>query len=99
MLAALEACTGARAEAIVGKPSRHMARAILRQIGVPAEDALMVGDRLLTDVGLARTAGMASGLVLSGATTASDAAAAPLPPDLRSRDSPTSSLPAIRWRP
>ena len=29
----------------------------------------MVGDRLLTDVGLARTAGMTSGLVLSGATT------------------------------
>ncbi len=42
----------------------------------------MVGDRLLTDVGLARTAGMTSGLVLSGATTAADAAAAPLPPDL-----------------
>jgi HAD superfamily hydrolase (TIGR01450 family) len=82
MLAALEACTGARAEAIVGKPSRHMATAILRRIEVPAEDALMVGDRLLTDVGLARTAGMASGLVLSGATSTADAAAAPLPPDL-----------------
>jgi NagD protein len=82
MLAALEACTGARAEAVVGKPSAHMAKTILRLIGVPAEDALMVGDRLLTDVGLARTAGMTSGLVLSGATTAADAAAAPLPPDL-----------------
>ena len=69
MLAALEACTGTRAEAVVGKPSRHMATTILRRIGVQAPDALMVGDRLLTDVGLARTAGMASGLVLSGATT------------------------------
>ena len=82
MLAALEACTGVQAEAIVGKPSRHMATAILRQIGVPAVDALMVGDRLLTDVGLARTAGMASGLVLTGATTVGAAAAAPVPPDL-----------------
>ncbi len=82
MLAALEACTGVHAEAIVGKPSRHMAATILRHIDVPASDALMVGDRLLTDVGLARTAGMTSGLVLSGATTAADAAAAPVPPDL-----------------
>ena len=83
MLAALEACTGVRAEAVVGKPSRHMAATILRRIGVPAADALMVGDRLLTDVGLARTAGMTSGLVLSGATTtADDAAAADVPPDL-----------------
>lgn len=82
MLAALEACSGVRAEAVVGKPSRHMAAAILGRIGVPAGEALMVGDRLLTDVGLARTAGMTSGLVLSGATSAADAAAAPAPPDL-----------------
>jgi HAD superfamily hydrolase (TIGR01450 family) len=82
MLAALEACTGVRAEAVVGKPSRHMAATILRHIGVPASETLMVGDRLLTDVGLARTAGMVSGLVLSGATTAADALAAPVPPDL-----------------
>ena len=82
MLAALEACTGTRAEAVVGKPSRHMATTILRRIGVQAPDALMVGDRLLTDVGLARTAGMASGLVLSGATTRAEMDSAPMPPDL-----------------
>ena len=35
----------------------------------------MIGDRLLTDVGLARTAGMASGLALTGATTLADAEA------------------------
>ena len=34
MLAALEACTGARAEAIVGKPSEHMAAAFLDRLGV-----------------------------------------------------------------
>ena len=42
----------------------------------------MVGDRLLTDVGLARTAGMASGLVLSGARPRPRCRAAPMPPDL-----------------
>jgi HAD superfamily hydrolase (TIGR01450 family) len=82
MLAALEACTGARAEAIVGKPSSHMAAAILGHLGSPASEVLMIGDRLLTDVGLARTAGMACGLVLTGATTLADAEAAERPPDL-----------------
>ncbi len=82
MLAALEACTGARAEAIVGKPSAHMAAAILGHLGLPASEVLMIGDRLLTDVGLARTAGMASGLALTGATTLADAEAAERPPDL-----------------
>jgi NagD protein len=70
MLAAIEACTGAHAEAIVGKPSIHMARAFLDRLGVPAAEAAMVGDRLLTDVTMGLNAGMASVLVMSGATTA-----------------------------
>ncbi|MGZ4662481.1 MAG: HAD-IIA family hydrolase [Arthrobacter sp.] len=69
MLAAIEACTGGRAEAIVGKPSVHMANAFLHRLGVPANEAVMVGDRLLTDVAMGLNAGMASALVMSGATT------------------------------
>ena len=69
MLAAIEACTGGRAEAIVGKPSVHMANAFLHRLGVPAHEAVMVGDRLLTDVAMGLNAGMASALVMSGATT------------------------------
>jgi NagD protein len=69
MLAAIEACTGARAEAIVGKPSIHMAKAFLERLGVPASEAVVVGDRLLTDVEMGLSAGMAAVLVLSGATT------------------------------
>jgi NagD protein len=69
MLAAIEACTGAHAEAIVGKPSVHMAKAFLDRLGVAAADAVMVGDRLLTDVSMGLSAGMASVLVLSGATS------------------------------
>jgi HAD superfamily hydrolase (TIGR01450 family) len=68
MLAAIEASTGARAEAVVGKPSRHMARAVLDRLGVPARDALLVGDCLDTDVRLAEEAGMAGALVLTGGT-------------------------------
>ena len=68
MLAAIEASTGARAEAIVGKPSLHMADALLDRLGVPAGDTLLVGDRLATDIRMANEAGMASALVLTGAT-------------------------------
>jgi ribonucleotide monophosphatase NagD (HAD superfamily) len=42
----------------------------------------MVGDRLLTDVGLARTAGMVSGLALTGATSLADVEGAERPPDV-----------------
>ena len=81
MLAALEACTGARAEAILGKPSEHMAAELLRRLAVPAREAAVVGDRLSTDVALARSLGMTSVLVLSGATTAGEVPGSPQRPD------------------
>lgn len=80
MLAAIEACTGATAEAIVGKPSVHMAEAFLDRLGVCAQDAAMVGDRLLTDVTMGLKAGMASVLVMSGATTPQQLADAAVSP-------------------
>jgi NagD protein len=76
MLAAVEACTGATAEAIVGKPSRQMAAAVLERLGIGAAGAVMVGDRLATDVAMARSAGMTSVLVLTGATSQADLATA-----------------------
>jgi len=85
MLAAVEACSGARAEAVPGKPSRYMAAAALDRLGVPSDAAAMVGDRLATDMAMAAAAGMAGVLVLSGATTRADVEAArrdgrPVPP-------------------
>jgi HAD superfamily hydrolase (TIGR01450 family) len=74
MLAAVEACTGARAEAIVGKPSAHMAAVVLDKLGLPAAEVLMCGDRLATDVRMANEAGMASALTLTGATAMCDVA-------------------------
>jgi HAD superfamily hydrolase (TIGR01450 family) len=81
MLAALEACTGARAEAIVGKPSRHMARAFLDRLDVDPAHAAVVGDRLATDVAMARTLGATGILVLTGATSAAAAVNADIQPD------------------
>lgn len=70
MLAAIEACSGSSAEAVVGKPSVHMARALLGRLGMQAADVAVIGDRLLTDMAMARSLGMTGILVLTGATTA-----------------------------
>ncbi len=74
MLAAIEACTGARAEAIVGKPSPHMAATLIERLALVADRTLLVGDRLETDMRMAIEAGMVPALVLSGATTRRDVA-------------------------
>jgi NagD protein len=60
------------AEAVVGKPSTHIAAVALERLGLPAADVVMVGDRVLTDIGMARAAGMVGALVLSGATSLTD---------------------------
>lgn len=80
MLAAIEACTGARAEAIVGKPSAHMAATLLERLELDATRTLLVGDRLPTDMRMARDAGMVGALVLTGATSRADALAGLLRP-------------------
>lgn len=81
MLAALEACTGARAEAVVGKPSTHMAAAFLARLEVDPASAAVVGDRLSTDVAMGQQLGAAGILVLTGATSADAAAGAEIKPD------------------
>lgn len=81
MLAAIEACSGGKAEAIVGKPSFHMADTLLERLALVADRTLLIGDRLATDIRMAREAGMASALVLTGATTRDDVARSPFTPD------------------
>jgi HAD superfamily hydrolase (TIGR01450 family) len=81
MLAALQACTGARAEAVVGKPSRHMVTAVLERLDVVPEVTAVVGDRPATDVAMGQSIGASGILVLSGATSAAEAAAADVRPD------------------
>jgi HAD superfamily hydrolase (TIGR01450 family) len=81
MLAAIEACSGGRAEATVGKPSRHMAEAVLERLHAPAGAVAMVGDRLATDMAMARSFGLAAVLVLTGATKRDQIAASAFRPD------------------
>jgi HAD superfamily hydrolase (TIGR01450 family) len=81
MLAAVEACTGARAEAVMGKPSIYMGSELLRRLAVEPADAVIVGDRLSTDIAMSVPLGMSSVLVMSGATAAADVSQSLTQPD------------------
>ncbi len=80
MLAAVEACTGVRAEAVVGKPSRHMARRPSTGSPCPRTSACWWVIGSATDIAMAAAAGMASALVLSGDSQADDLAGSDLRP-------------------
>lgn len=54
---------------------------MLDRLGVPARDTLLAGDRLTTDVRMANEAGIASALVLTGATGLDEALHSPDRPD------------------
>jgi NagD protein len=86
IIAAIEACTNSKCEAIAGKPSIHMTTAILNLLAkstheqLPPERCIMTGDRLETDVQMGLNAGMASALTLTGATSLRDAQASTVKP-------------------
>jgi len=77
VIAAIQACTGVRLEAVTGKPDPIMLRAALDGLDVAPADCAMVGDRLSTDIRMALDAGVASVLVLTGETAAADLAGLP----------------------
>lgn len=79
-LAAVETATGKRAE-IGGKPERHLFDQARGLIG-DAERVAMVGDRIASDIDGGQRAGLATILVLSGASSREEAAAVDPPPDL-----------------
>lgn len=82
MIAAIEACTQRKVGPIVGKPSEIMLREGLDILGLEADECAMVGDRFETDMVMARRAGLAGILVLSGVTTRESLSALAEPPDI-----------------
>lgn len=77
LLAAVETASGRRAT-VIGKPHRPMFDAALERVGT--RRALVVGDRLETDVAGAAGAGLDAALVLSGAAALADLPDAPALP-------------------
>jgi ribonucleotide monophosphatase NagD (HAD superfamily) len=81
MIAAVEAVTDRKVEVIVGKPSPIILEVALAALGVPATDAVIVGDRIETDMVMGRRLGLGTVLVLSGVTRADDPRIAAIAPD------------------
>ena len=69
IVGAIQACTGARCEANVGKPDPIMLDTVMDILGLDAKDCIMTGDRLYTDIRMALDAGMPCAVVLTGETT------------------------------
>ena len=68
-IAALEAVTNREVEFIAGKPSPALVDAAMARMGLEASECVVVGDRIETDVVMARRAGAAGALVLTGVTS------------------------------
>jgi NagD protein len=79
--AALTAATG-RKPVVLGKPDPVILLDLCRSLSLAPDQIAMVGDRIYTDMAMARAAGALSVLVLTGEATAADAAGAPNNPDL-----------------
>jgi arabinose operon protein AraL len=72
MIGAIEGATGKKIELITGKPSIHMAKAALEILQLNADQCLMTGDRIETDILMGKLAGLHTALVLTGVTQKRD---------------------------
>lgn len=87
ILAAIEAPSGQK-PVIVGKPSPLMFEMALERLGVAPEEALMIGDRLETDILGGNRAGMHTALVCTGIHSRTDVNAASTKPEIIFDDLP-----------
>lgn len=78
---AIAGVAGREPDRVLGKPSAYAQRMVLDRLDVPAEECLVVGDRLDTDVKLGERAGMTTALVLTGITDRTDVSESVVEPD------------------
>lgn len=88
ILAALVAATD-RQPLVMGKPGKPMFESALRVLGTTAEQTVMLGDRLNTDIEGAHHAGLKTILLLTGVSSREDAANHNPQPDAIYPDLPT----------
>lgn len=81
VIAALAETTGRQVEDVFGKPSRYMVDVALAALRLPPERCAMVGDRVETDIRMAKENGLVAILTLTGVTRRGDLARASLQPD------------------
>jgi NagD protein len=81
VIAALEAVTGRKVEVVVGKPSPITVQIILEILGLKADECLLIGDRIETDIRMGLESGMKTALVMTGVTTPEIQKASSIKPD------------------
>ncbi len=81
MIQAIVTASGREPDLVIGKPEPGLMREAAAVVGMRVEEAVVIGDGLVTDIAAARAVGARSVLVLTGVTTAEQAEA--LPPDGR----------------
>lgn len=79
-IALIEASTGRRPDAIIGKPNKYIVHAVVEKTGYNLDQIAMIGDRLYTDIALGK-AGITTILMLSGETKAEDLVESRFQPD------------------
>jgi HAD superfamily hydrolase (TIGR01450 family) len=82
ILAFLRTCTDTEPIVVVGKPSTAMVDALVSDRGLDRRFVAMVGDRVYTDLAVARNAGILCVAVLSGEATLAEIEASGVDPDL-----------------
>lgn len=78
----LETATGRKPDVVIGKPDPRMLEGILKRYALKPSEVAMVGDRIYTDIRMARLAGALGVLVLTGEATLDDIRPDETPPDL-----------------
>jgi NagD protein len=81
VIAALEATTQKKVETVFGKPSSLMVNAAVDRLGLKHNECAMVGDRLETDIKMAKDAGLIAILTLTGITSRHDLVSSRIQPD------------------
>jgi 4-nitrophenyl phosphatase len=81
IVAAVAVASG-RTPTTIGKPGTPLLEQALHRMGVAPAEAVMIGDRLDTDIVAGHKVGMLTVLVLTGVSTREEIPAAPVKPDL-----------------
>ena len=77
MIMAIVTAAGREPDMVIGKPEPGLMQEAAAVAGVPVEEAVVIGDGLVTDIAAANAVGARSVLVLTGVSTAEQAAALP----------------------
>lgn len=81
VIRSVAAVVGRDPDAYLGKPSEIALEFALDKLGEPAEECLIVGDRLDTDLAMGDRAGMTTVLVLTGVSDRADVSESAIEPD------------------